>query len=262
MNEGSRGTQAGLRRDRPAGCCWVRVLILGAVLASGVPAATASTDPAGLFDPATGMRRAALRAPVPGPPEGVREVTPAEALQLHADGEAWFIDVMPVEGGVLDPASGIRQPVAPRPTIPGALWHPGVGRADAREPEIAAFLARMQALARARPGQPFLVFCVADCWMSWNAALRLRRAGLGPVLWFGEGTDGWVAAGRRLAPVWPDLAGAAPAAEADQAPQALRPNSAAPASRPLVRPRGVHLRSRRSHGQRGVRHQPSELNLH
>ena len=36
-----------------------------------------------------------------------------------------------------------------------------------------------------------LFFCLADCWMSWNAAKRAQEYGYTSVLWYPEGTDGW-----------------------------------------------------------------------
>jgi PQQ-dependent catabolism-associated CXXCW motif protein len=38
-------------------------------------------------------------------------------------------------------------------------------------------------------------YCLADCWMSWNAAKRAASWGYREVLWYRDGTDGWEAAG-------------------------------------------------------------------
>jgi PQQ-dependent catabolism-associated CXXCW motif protein len=173
--------------------------------------AAAAPAPAGgdLFDPASGLRRTAYRAPVPGPPPGVPQLPLAEALRLHDRGAAWFIDVMPVEDGVRDPVSGQWRLRQPRLTIPGAFWFPEVGRAEPPADLLNAFLARMRALAAARPKRPLVLFCLADCWMSWNAALRLQRLGIGPVVWLAEGTDGWTESGRTLLPAWPEAPPAA-----------------------------------------------------
>lgn len=165
---------------------------------------------AALFDPASSLRRTAYRAPVPAPPPGVAQVALGEALRLHQAGGAWFIDVMPVEDGVRDPATGAWRLRQPRQTIPGAFWYPEVGRADPPEDLLEAFVARMRVLAAAQPRRPLVLFCLADCWMSWNAALRLHRLGIGPLLWLAEGTDGWVEAGRPLLPAWPEAAPVAP----------------------------------------------------
>ena len=67
--------------------------------------------------------------------------------------------------------------------------------------QMASLLQRVVVPALAA-GRPVIVFCLADCWMSWNAALRLHRAGLN-VAWYGAGRDGWAASGLALAPVIP-----------------------------------------------------------
>ena len=38
-------------------------------------------------------------------------------------------------------------------------------------------------------------YCLADCWMSWNAAKRAAAWGWRQVLWYRDGMDGWEAAG-------------------------------------------------------------------
>jgi PQQ-dependent catabolism-associated CXXCW motif protein len=37
-------------------------------------------------------------------------------------------------------------------------------------------------------------YCLADCWMSWNAAKRAAAWGYTRVYWYRDGTDGWAAA--------------------------------------------------------------------
>ena len=36
-----------------------------------------------------------------------------------------------------------------------------------------------------------VIYCQADCWMSWNAAKRVISYGYSNVAWYPEGTDGW-----------------------------------------------------------------------
>ena len=36
-----------------------------------------------------------------------------------------------------------------------------------------------------------VLYCLADCWMSWNAAKRALSYGYTNVAWYPEGTDGW-----------------------------------------------------------------------
>ncbi|MEM7239896.1 MAG: PQQ-dependent catabolism-associated CXXCW motif protein, partial [Pseudomonadota bacterium] len=43
-----------------------------------------------------------------------------------------------------------------------------------------------------------LVFCLAGCWMSWNAAKRALEYGYTDVYWYPDGTDGWDFSGYEL----------------------------------------------------------------
>ncbi|MEL6315810.1 MAG: PQQ-dependent catabolism-associated CXXCW motif protein, partial [Pseudomonadota bacterium] len=39
--------------------------------------------------------------------------------------------------------------------------------------------------------RPVVIFCLEECWMSWNAAKRAIEWGYSDVYWLPEGTDGW-----------------------------------------------------------------------
>jgi PQQ-dependent catabolism-associated CXXCW motif protein len=49
-----------------------------------------------------------------------------------------------------------------------------------------------------------VVYCQADCWMSWNAAKRILAYGYSDVAWYPEGTDGWERAGLDLTESQPE----------------------------------------------------------
>jgi PQQ-dependent catabolism-associated CXXCW motif protein len=36
-----------------------------------------------------------------------------------------------------------------------------------------------------------VIYCLADCWMSWNAAKRALGFGYSNVAWYPHGSDGW-----------------------------------------------------------------------
>jgi len=152
-----------------------------------------------LFD-AGGYRAARYRAPVKADPAPAAVITLAAALTLEPGRDALFIDVTPVEGGVRDPASGVWTLSQAHLTIPGALWLPETGRSPVDAVLWQALEARIAEARAAAPGQPVILFCRIDCWMSWNAARRLALGGIGNVHWLAEGTDGWHAAGRALVP--------------------------------------------------------------
>lgn len=155
------------------------------------------------FDPVTGYRVSQYRGVVLAAPPGVARVGARQVARLTDRHAAILIDVVPAEGGVRDAVTGDWRLARPAATIPGAHWFPEAGRGHL-EPAIARWFADgVSRLHRADPQQPLIVFCLADCWMSWNAALRLHRAGYTHVLWFAEGADGWRDLGHKLAPVLP-----------------------------------------------------------
>lgn len=172
-----------------------RILVAAAAL-MGMAGAPPPAEPS-LFD-AEGYRSARYRAPVKADPAPAQTITLAAALALDPSREALFIDVMPVEGGVRDPASGVWTLSQEHLTIPGALWLPETGRALVDGDLWAALEARISAARAAAPDTPVILFCRTDCWMSWNAARRLALRGIANVHWLAEGTDGWHAASRPL----------------------------------------------------------------
>lgn len=165
--------------------------------ASGAAAARTGDAEASLFD-AEGYRAARYRAPIRLDPAPAQAIDLAEALTLTPGRDALFIDVMPAEGAVRDPASGAWRLAASHLTIPGALWFPETGRAPVDQALWAGLTGAIDEARRARPDLPVILFCRSDCWMSWNAARRLAREGRSGIFWLAEGTDGWHAAGRAL----------------------------------------------------------------
>lgn len=183
-------------------------VVLAAAMMAGVAALhparadppLAVPQPAPVLFDADGYRIARYRSPVTADPTPARRIALADALALEPGRDALFLDVMPAEGGVRDGASGAWRLSMAHRSIPGAWWHPEAGRM----PAPAALWQALETAARsAAPGQPVILFCRADCWMSWNAARRLAAAGLPNVWWFAEGSDGWHGAGRSLEAVRP-----------------------------------------------------------
>jgi PQQ-dependent catabolism-associated CXXCW motif protein len=75
--------------------------------------------------------------------------------------------------------------------IPGSIWLPDTGYGDLA-PATQEYL-RMN-LERATGGdrtRPLVIYCLRDCWMSWNAAKRILSMGYTHVAWYPDGTDGW-----------------------------------------------------------------------
>ncbi|WP_240653220.1 rhodanese-like domain-containing protein [Sphingomonas crocodyli] len=154
------------------------------------------------FDPVTGYRIAQYRGVVADAPAGVDRITAAQVVALVRD-HAILIDVTPAEGGIRDPQSGRWRLAMPHHTIRGAYWFPEAGR-GALAPDIERwFVGGVDRLGGRRRDKTLIVFCLADCWMSWNAARRLKQAGFGDVRWFADGLDGWRDAGQATKRVEP-----------------------------------------------------------
>lgn len=169
----------------------MRTLWQTMLLAALLPLVLASVPAGPLFN-ADGYRIMRYRAPVPSAPEGVTPVAAGEVSALRDRHNALLIDVMPAEGGHRE-ADGRWRLALPRRTIPGAHWFPEAGRGDP-DPAIAAgFVRGVARLSNGRRERTIVVFCLSDCWMSWNAARRLAALGYRDVRWLAEGTDGWSA---------------------------------------------------------------------
>lgn len=172
------------------------IALLPALVAVGVePTALFSTD---------GYRIAEFMAPVPEDVPGAITLgtDSVRALIEPGDtaerGEAVLIDVLPAppkpEG--LAPAALWMPPE--RRNIPGSFWLPNVGYgALSRELEN-YFRSNLQRLTGGNRGRILVIYCLADCWMSWNAARRAVQWGYTAVRWYPEGTTGWEEAGLPL----------------------------------------------------------------
>jgi PQQ-dependent catabolism-associated CXXCW motif protein len=85
-----------------------------------------------------------------------------------------------------------------RRNIPGTLWLPDVGFGVLSDELEAYFRANLERATGSDLDHPIVIYCLADCWMSWNAAKRAASYGYTAVNWYPEGTDGWEAAGYPL----------------------------------------------------------------
>lgn len=169
-----------------------------ALAASLAAVVVATASQAAEFDAATGYRTDRYRAPVDRPVEGGTRVSLAEVDRLVGERRAALIDVMPARAGY-DPTNGRWRLVEQRRNIPGSVWLPEVGR-GALDPDLAAyFRGSLKRLTDGRPDRPLVFYCMADCWMSWNAVKRAASFGYRNLHWFAEGSDGWRDADRPLA---------------------------------------------------------------
>lgn len=134
------------------------------------------------------------RAPVPATLAGAEVVDGAQAVALHAQGVA-FVDVLPrkVRPEGLPEGTVWRDP--PHETIPGALWLWDTGYQHLAEAEQARLTRGLEQASDGDRSAPLVIFCRADCWMSWNAARRAVGMGYDRIMWFPGGVEDWLAAG-------------------------------------------------------------------
>jgi PQQ-dependent catabolism-associated CXXCW motif protein len=140
-------------------------------------------------------RMDAYRAPTPESVPGGRTIDTAEAEALFDRHDAVWIDVLAAPRRPEGLPQGALWRPSPRLGIPGSLWLPEVGR-GALAPETETwFRVALEQATGSDLDRPVVFYCLAECWMSWNAAKRAAAWGWRQVLWYRDGTDGWEAAG-------------------------------------------------------------------
>jgi PQQ-dependent catabolism-associated CXXCW motif protein len=165
----------------------VRFVFFGTLMLGAFAARAQVPEPAG-------YRTDDYRAPTPGTVAGGTALGTEAAQALWRSGGTVWIDVLaaPRRPPNLPPQS-LWMPM-PRRDIPGSLWLPDVGRGVLSPAVEEYFRAKLIGATKGQPDVPLVFYCLADCWMSWNAAKRAASWGYRRVYWYRDGTDGWQAA--------------------------------------------------------------------
>jgi PQQ-dependent catabolism-associated CXXCW motif protein len=79
-----------------------------------------------------------------------------------------------------------------RLSLPHGVWLPNVGYGHLDEEMEHYFKKHLSILTEGNNTKPLVFFCIADCWMSWNAVLRAYEYGYSNLYWYKNGTDGWL----------------------------------------------------------------------
>ena len=143
-----------------------------------------------------GYRMQNYRAPVPATLSGATVVSTKEVEALAA--EAVLIDVLPRPPRPKALAEDAVWRPRPRSNIPGSVWLPNTGFGILPITVEAYFQKNLESLSGGDRARKLVFYCLADCWMSWNAAKRALSYGYSQVYWYPEGTDAWSAAGLPL----------------------------------------------------------------
>lgn len=181
---------------------YFRLTLLGIASATLLnPADAISADD--LFDPDTGYRIARYRSPTPADVPGGKAIDIDQYDELVKTG-AVSIDVMIAEGAGPDPDTGSWRLSKERRSIPGSVWLANVGLGKLSPQIETYFSSSLEKLTGGNKAHPIIMFCLADCWMSWNAVQRAAALGYQNVYWFSDGTDGWRDWDRALAVITPE----------------------------------------------------------
>lgn len=151
-------------------------------------------DTGALFSP-EGYRIAAFMGPVPDSLDGAVTVGTEAVRHLVEQGGAVLIDVLPAPpkpDGL--PPSALWMPPERR-NLPGSIWLPNVGYGRLSDELESYFRDNLDRLAAGDPDKTLVIYCLADCWMSWNAARRAVGYGYRGVHWYPDGSTGWEAEG-------------------------------------------------------------------
>jgi len=131
------------------------------------------------------------RDAVPATLKGARVVDSEEAHAIWKAGKTAFVDVIPRPPKPEGLPEGTIWREKPRYSIPGAIWLPNVGYDRIADVTHDYFKAGLAQVTGGDLSYPVLIFCLEDCWMSWNAAKRALEYGYTDVIWYPTGTDGW-----------------------------------------------------------------------
>ncbi len=139
-----------------------------------------------------GYRIAKYRSPTPATvPHGITVTTP-RLQELIRYQDPILVDVQAVAVRPETEEFGISWLLAKeRFNLPGSVWLPnvGYGKLDKRMDDY--FRYHLNRLTGGDLDRPIVIYCVIDCWMSWNAIRRAASYGYRRLYWYPDGTDGW-----------------------------------------------------------------------
>ena len=144
------------------------------------------------------------RAPTPATLRGAKAIGTEEAEHIWRDGNASFVDVLPRPPRPRNLPEGTVWHDKPRVDIPGSIWLPDTGYGELASSMTDYFAKGLAKATHDDHTRLVVLYCLADCWMSWNAAKRAQEIGYSNVAWYREGTDGWLAAMLPLATATPE----------------------------------------------------------
>jgi PQQ-dependent catabolism-associated CXXCW motif protein len=165
-------------------------LCLAALSGLGAFGQNAPQEPAG-------YRMQDYRGPTPATLQDARVVSTVEAHELWTAGAA-FVDVLPHAPRPANLPAGTIWQEKTRFDIPGSIWLPDTGYGTLAATTADYLRKGLDRVTGGDHAKWIVVYCLKDCWMSWNAAKRALTMSYKNVAWYPDGTDGWHAAGLPL----------------------------------------------------------------
>lgn len=167
-------------------------------------AASARAESASPPSEPEGYRMENYRAPAPATLKGAAVIDTATAFDLWRAKTAAFIDALPHAPKPEGLPKNVVWRGQPRFDVPGSVWLPDTGYGALSETTERYLIKGLAKASGGDTSRPLVFYCLADCWMSWNAAKRALKLGYTHVLWYPEGTDGWAAAKHPLEEAKPE----------------------------------------------------------
>ncbi|PSL10020.1 PQQ-dependent catabolism-associated CXXCW motif protein [Marinobacterium halophilum] len=146
-----------------------------------------------------GFRIARYRSPTPDEAEGGQHLdTAAVQVLMQQTPAPVLLDVQPVRW-----QDGVFLQTQPRRNLPDSVWLPNVGLGELEPAWTSYFKGTLERITEGNSATPIIIYCTADCWMSWNAVKRAHSWGYTRLYWYAEGSDGWQEADLELVKAHP-----------------------------------------------------------
>ena len=168
-------------------------VLLGLILWATAGLAASPPEPAG-------YRTSDYRSPVPATVNGKPALTTQQAAALWRDHAAIFVDTLPQAPRPAGLPAGTIWHSKVREDIPGSIWLPDTGYGQLPAVMETYFEDNLRDATGGDRGRHLVFYCLANCWMSWNAAKRAMDLGYTLVDWYAGGTDEWAAQGLPVEP--------------------------------------------------------------